>query len=181
MSYRLLLLLLSSVLASACCREVYRFDDGVNVVLVEETEIIPGLDFVSDTIRGPFLYRARLSYRQLSGVPVVRPAQLFMAFSCDESYDVVLRDTTATVSLDRSFTFNGTIRPAGTDLISLLDGVAGTDSRAGGYPGSAELNFGQSFLDLASIPAGTYTFTFRGELEDGRIVEQSTPVYLDLP
>ena len=104
-----------------------------------------------------------------------------MAYSCDGVYDRTPVDSTVTVSLDRSFTFNGQIIPPNVDLLPLLAGVETTDTYAKVWWLGVILEFGQGFLDLATFPAGTYSFQYRASLDDGTPVAVTTPVYLDFP
>ena len=180
MTPKILLLLLLTGLVTACCNEEYEFRGDVSVSLAPRTaEITPAV--IVDTLREPFYYYAELSYDLIGALPAVRWSQALMAFSCEGVYDRTPVDSTVTVSLDRSFTFNGRIVPPNVDLLPLLTGVEAADTYANvGWLG-VNLEFGKSFLDLASFPAATYSFQFRASLDDGTPVSVSTPVYLDFP
>ena len=180
MTPKIFIVLLSGVLTCACCREEYIVYEEVSVSLVPL-----GSSFVNptivDTLREPFHYTVRLIADQLAATPAVRWEQVLMAFSCEENYDRTLVDSLLTVSLDRSFTYNGAIIPPGTDLIPILD--ASEDKQTFAYPWElgVDMQFGAAFLKLASFAPGTYTFTFEGMLTDDTPVAAATPVYLELP
>ncbi len=179
MNYPLCIILLCALL-TGCCKEEYRFSGDIAVSLVENTSAPVSVGLVADTLGGPFRYSARADYDRFTEVPVVRPAQLLLAFSCDETYDRTLDPASVRVFLDRSITFDGQPLAVGADLVALLAGIPEFDADAFVYGQGVDLSFGASFLERAEIPPGRYTFTLEGELDDGTPVAQSTAVYLDL-
>ncbi len=180
MIYRILPLITLCALLSGCCKEEYRFAGDIAVSLVENTSALISTGLVADTLRGPFRYAARLGYDQFSEGPTFRPAQVLLAFSCDETYDRILDRASVRVTLDRGITFDDLPLPAGTDLVELLAGIPDLDTDGTVFSQDVELRVGTSFLERAAIPPGRYTFTFEGQLDDGTPVAQATAVYLDL-
>ena len=176
--FTLLVLLLT---LGACCTEEYKFEDEVQLTLVEaEFGRIQELGVVADTIRGPFEFRAEGRYLQATALPFVRPAQILMGFSCEETYDRIFDTEAYQLSLDKPVSIAGHSVGAGNNLLPALEDLPPEDASTLTFTSGLAVAFSAGALAAANIPAGDYTFTFTGVLEDGTVFTRTVTTYLDL-
>ena len=181
MKGRFFTLLVLVITLPACCSETWQFEDDVQLTVLEiepDGSWLPGV--VADTIRGPFRFSADGQYLLAAAAPIVRPAQILLAFSCDYAYDRVFDREAYELSVNQPILVAGRVVNAGSSLLPALSEVPLTDAYVSAGASGLQVGFLEGILASADIPKGDYTFTFTGTMEDGTVFTRTATVYLDL-
>jgi len=162
----------TSVVIQGCCEEEYRIT-GNGTFEVFDKDFNP-----IDTLKNEFVLIAAFEIMRVGMQVDAGLINSALATSCGENYLNGLLANTVSLSLDKSFKYNGQTIEAGSNFINLDPSkfLAQINSEHG----FVEIRVTTDFLNNAEFDKGYGTFHVNGETTDGLLLENDLSVYLDL-
>jgi hypothetical protein len=155
--------LLSSILQS-CCKEEERYTGAGHLSAYQGEEYNQDLD----TVIGSFFLRVQFEFiiEQVS-VNDISFMNSAYATSCANEQTNSLDEETFTLTVDKSFEYNGDQVESGTNLLEL--NTVDADLKFNGY--NLDIHFTQEFINKSSLGDSSYNFVFTGKTSDNLTME----------
>lgn len=167
-------LILAGGLIQSCCEEEFIITGGGELIAYDSL----GLDV--DTVRGEFTLSAQFNVEQTIASSMLDDlSKNAYATSCAVVYRNSLAENSFTLTLDKSFIYQGDTIASGENLL-LLDHIIPRFETGSLSSASASFQFMESFFEDAEFAPGFYTFMVDGSTTDDVQLNNTIELYINL-